>query len=672
MKNLLHNQQSAKSYHEPRSLDGYRKQFGYSNFSFRKGYLEIISISLREELKDQQWTRYYVVIQEGNILIHDSEKNHLPGKKLISLNEVKYVRSINWMGDGLIIALSSTKMSHYLRAESLENMNNWLFSLHKAIIKELIDENSFDDNLFGIKLPNDRSNSCGNSILFPRKRTLTADFIKKIDKIKNNGLLKSNHHSIIQNVDPYLENIEKKELPFSLFSEEIDLNPSVATNIKKNYTRFFSPADFMVSSTINDSGAFIDTCNPPSNQESASLDTLQNKSSFLENYSSNSPKLFSIADEVKNQQDFSEDILNSTNVYHESKNSQFNLISTFENKNDDSKKELFGICSVKGHRPTMEDYHIVLPDLEQGLGMYGIFDGHCGKRAAQMISERLPAFCIGNKLMAENWPNGTQAVINQAFLKIQEDFIKMSTLAAQPFLDGSCAIVLIVQYRTCGVYDLIGEISIANLGDSRAVLFDGGRIYQLSEDHTPSNPKERKRIEAAGGWITVEKEMVVEKLHRMDLQDRMIREHAKKSFHIIEISRLNGELSVSRALGDLDYKKPGQDSYSWYFPRGHPGRESKQYTFNDDLVSSTPEWQFYELEKVRHGQDNRSFVVLACDGLWDSLSNEEVIEICFTSDSPSQASERLVDAALRLGSMDNISVIVIPLRPNSFVPVSME
>lgn len=43
----------------------------------------------------------------------------------------------------------------------------------------------------------------------------------------------------------------------------------------------------------------------------------------------------------------------------------------------------------------------------------------------------------------------------------------------------------------------------------------------------------------------------------MDMTDPLVRKHAKESFRWLEISRVNGELGVSRAFGDYDYKVRG-------------------------------------------------------------------------------------------------------------------
>jgi len=63
----------------------------------------------------------------------------------------------------------------------------------------------------------------------------------------------------------------------------------------------------------------------------------------------------------------------------------------------------------------------------------------------------------------------------------------------------------------------------ANSGDSRCILMRGASAIEMSEDHKPDNTGEQRRIEAAGGFV--------------------------------EEGRVRGILSLSRALGDLEYKQ---------------------------------------------------------------------------------------------------------------------
>ena len=65
-------------------------------------------------------------------------------------------------------------------------------------------------------------------------------------------------------------------------------------------------------------------------------------------------------------------------------------------------------------------------------------------------------------------------------------------------------------------------IYCSNAGDSRGVLCRDGKAVPLSEDHKPDNDDEKRRIEAAS--------------------------------HFVEDSRVDGNLALSRAFGDFQYK----------------------------------------------------------------------------------------------------------------------
>ncbi|XP_015181214.1 PREDICTED: probable protein phosphatase 2C T23F11.1 [Polistes dominula] len=109
----------------------------------------------------------------------------------------------------------------------------------------------------------------------------------------------------------------------------------------------------------------------------------------------------------------------------------------------------------------------------------------------------------------------------------------------------------------------------ANAGDSRAVASINGNAVPLSRDHKPTLKDERERIEAAGGWV--------------------------------EFNRVNGHLALSRALGDFMFKRN-----SYLSPQ-------KQ------IVTAFPEVQQFPIT------EDWEFVVLACDGIWDVMTSEEVV-----------------------------------------------
>ena len=141
---------------------------------------------------------------------------------------------------------------------------------------------------------------------------------------------------------------------------------------------------------------------------------------------------------------------------------------------------------------------------------------------------------------------------------------------------------------------------IVNVGDSRAVLCNkSGNAVQLSVDHKPNLPEEKKRIEHLGGKITY------------DGSDWRIK-----------------TLSLSRAFGDLDCCP---------------------------YVTHLPNIYKYKIDS------NDKFIILACDGLWDALSNQTAVEFIrdlqFKNFQGNYAKE-LANYGLDKGSYDNITVII--------------
>eukprot|EP00438_Fugacium_kawagutii_P032010 Skav224605 [mRNA] locus=scaffold3477:30829:38035:- [translate_table: standard] len=108
---------------------------------------------------------------------------------------------------------------------------------------------------------------------------------------------------------------------------------------------------------------------------------------------------------------------------------------------------------------------------------------------------------------------------------------------------------------------------VANVGDSRVVLCQNGLAIPLSIDHKPNLPSERARVQRAG--IT---------------------------------HRVNGNLNLSRSIGDLDYKR-------------NPKLSAKE-----QIISCSPDL----IEKKREAQDE--FLLIASDGIWDRISNQDAVD----------------------------------------------
>lgn len=174
-------------------------------------------------------------------------------------------------------------------------------------------------------------------------------------------------------------------------------------------------------------------------------------------------------------------------------------------------------------------------------------------------------------------------------------------------ISGSTAVMLLLRMDETGV-----TLYCANVGDSRAVLSRGGTAIALSYDHKPSRPDERARIEAAGGTV---------------IKDR-----------------LHGILAVSRAFGDAEHKMA-------------KGMECWGKQFSSDPLSAEPETTLEPL------QPEDEFVVLGCDGLWDVISSQQVVNFVrkrlLCHGDVARASRELVSRAIALGSVDNVSAVVV-------------
>ncbi|KAJ3443699.1 leucine-rich repeat-containing protein [Anaeramoeba flamelloides] len=142
---------------------------------------------------------------------------------------------------------------------------------------------------------------------------------------------------------------------------------------------------------------------------------------------------------------------------------------------------------------------------------------------------------------------------------------------------------------------LDNHLYCANLGDSRAIISKNKMAIRLTFDHKPNVLSERRRIIAKGGYVNEEQ-------------------------------RVNSHLAISRSFGDF-----------------HVG----------DCISSKP-----HLSSIKIGSQNE-VLILACDGVWDVLLDQEVIDIALQFNDPHEAALKIRNLAENYGSTDNISVIVI-------------
>jgi protein phosphatase 1B len=231
----------------------------------------------------------------------------------------------------------------------------------------------------------------------------------------------------------------------------------------------------------------------------------------------------------------------------------------------------YALSSMQGWRVEMEDAHcatIGLPGALRDWSFFAVFDGHAGARVSAHCAEKLLEAIISNDDFCGKCENGKDPTRDEVESGIKTGFLRLDEqLRLLPeILAGED------KSGSTAVCALISPqfIFFANCGDSRGILSRDSRVTLATYDHKPTNPLEKERIQNAGGSVMIQ--------------------------------RVNGSLAVSRALGDFEYKN---------VPDRGPCEQ---------LVSPEPEVFVAERDPADE------FLVLACDGIWDVMTNEELSE----------------------------------------------
>lgn len=304
------------------------------------------------------------------------------------------------------------------------------------------------------------------------------------------------------------------------------------------------------------------------------------------------------------------------------------------------------VAEMQGWRVGHEDAHEM--KCEDSYGAFWVLDGHAGDGAANFGAPEL----VQEFAQRQGRLPSVEA-LEQGFANV--DSRLRAFIQANPDKDsGSTVVGALIAKQEGGAYC----VKLCNCGDSRGVVVRGPEeeegnsppadtpvgwprhIEELagsdetsaqefatlrpqwpliveSVDHKPNHPTEKARIEAAGGHVTKE-----------------------------DPPRLDGNLAVSRGLGDFEYKADAG-------------------AVQDQKVSCVPD--IYEVSGLRAG----SFLVLACDGLWDVMSGEAAavhVRGCLQKDPQADLgaiAADLVKSSLRIGSRDNVTVMIVQLVDGS-------
>lgn len=220
----------------------------------------------------------------------------------------------------------------------------------------------------------------------------------------------------------------------------------------------------------------------------------------------------------------------------------------------------------------MEDAHINTLSLKgnDNYALFGVFDGHGGAEVARFCGKYFEQTLLKNK----SFQNAKyEQALKETFLEMdvhirkKENIAELNQMKNEPNNDESTA------GCTANVILIIDNLVFcANAGDSRTILItDNGTVLPLSIDHKPDNQIEKSRISAAGGFI-------------ID-------------------GRVNGNLNLSRAIGDLEYKK------------------NTSLKPEQQLISAMPD------VKVRKLEGGDRYLVMGCDGIWEIPTTDDIKRI---------------------------------------------
>ena len=281
------------------------------------------------------------------------------------------------------------------------------------------------------------------------------------------------------------------------------------------------------------------------------------------------------------------------------------------------------------------------------ISYFGIFDGHGGEECSEFLKNNYMNYLVENA----NFPFDIKLSMIESFQKIEEDFFKLKCKDNIDDSDksGSCALVSII-------FD--NKVYIANIGDSRAIMSIGGgtKVRQLTADQKPDNIKEFERALKNGSKIYLDDnddpdrdeskiEFIKDKAELEKMKEIKENSTEEKIFRVFP-----SDLAVMRTIGDIKAKK-------------------KEFGGIPGTIINIPEVYIFDINS------SDDFIVMGCDGIFDDLSNQEIVNAAWTvfknraneknydiHELSLEACDLVIKSALEKQTTDNLSCIIIGLE----------
>ncbi|KAI5014397.1 hypothetical protein ZWY2020_055787 [Hordeum vulgare] len=257
----------------------------------------------------------------------------------------------------------------------------------------------------------------------------------------------------------------------------------------------------------------------------------------------------------------------------------------------------YAVSSMQGYRANMEDAHAAVEDLDvsTATSFFGVYDGHGGPAVSMYCAKHF-------HLEVQKHPHFNDSLriaVESAFFRMDQMMMteegRRELYEYSPANNNananstvkdmllSCACVNLkkrpgpadVGSTACVALIRDNQIIVGNAGDCRCVISRNGQATVLTNDHKPSVPAEKRRIENAGRSVTVTG----------------------------GAGRIDGGIAVSRSIGDMRYKS------------------NSRLTPALQALTCSPE---IRLENITAETE---FLVMACDGVWDVVLTQGLVEI---------------------------------------------
>ena len=278
-----------------------------------------------------------------------------------------------------------------------------------------------------------------------------------------------------------------------------------------------------------------------------------------------------------------------------------------------------------GHRKKNQDYYIIEKNINNILGfnLFAVLDGHGenGHMASQLASKYLikkfsniTNTCNDIETLYKLLKKSDYQKIIDIFLETDKEIIN------QKYFDIS------LSGTTCVLVIQLGEhIICANIGDSRAIIIydekNKSKIFELSHDSKPNIPEEKKRINLMGGRV-----------------DKVTDENGEKTgpFRVYIKDMDQPGLAMSRSFGDKKAKSCGVIPYP-------------------DII------------ECNLNNNDFKYMVICSDGVWEFLSNEEVMKIgnkYYAKNNMTEFCNELLKQATKIWEneenyMDDITIVTV-------------